>query len=697
MGKQQVSSKQVPNIGQKKSIFEQAKFSQFNQNVTAPIATTDLSDYHQPQPGEMIANVSHTLSSLKSTSPPNYLTGKQLHAPKRQESEANNIPVNQLKIASVDLPTQRKGEVSLQTQHPNQTGLPNRLKAGIENLSGYSLDNVKVHYNSHKPAQLQAHAYTQGTEIHLASGQEKHLPHEAWHVVQQMQGRVQPTMQSKGVAINDDAKLEQEADVMGKQAMGTYKQEQGYLNLPNLHKPDSSITQCHNQTIQRAIGLEIEIPVPIDQLTGTQMTQIRNEVRAEQTAATDPLKTQHKLNAKNIRDANGRVPYGIIRPSAGGFRVDADHDDRVKTLPWNTPPGWPLPEGGVDSIMEIVMDPPATDIDAFNDTMDNISTFIDTLMTNTNNLTRRWNNAFGGVSAGPLHYTGLGFPAVRQPHHNLQGSVQVNIGIDLREYHSLLKWYANSNYAKANRVPVGERGLYRQIKTDITQAVNIGRTITQNINNTLTPLQRRQMGNLRGLRGWITHLALYLKRGTIGLGVLGGSAKNIAPVLLKSPNIIAAQYGMTTAEQTYFTNHRNNIMVQILRRTGRVGDATAVANANLLLNPNPLSNIDAFAASPGSTDADVLSNLTSGVGQVPLAGTPLANPTGVGSTRQGNHAVQNIPNVPVGNIGGGLDTRGGIVVEFRTLPGYYDGVDSWRSLGLEFLQAAITRNSRSGI
>ncbi|MFD2563155.1 eCIS core domain-containing protein [Aquimarina rubra] len=98
----------------------------------------------------------------------------------------------------------------------NNTGLPDNLKSGIENLSGYSMDDVKVHYNSNKPAQLQAHAYAQGTDIHLAPGQERHLPHEAWHVVQQKQGRVKPTMQFKGkVSINDDAVLEKEADVMG--------------------------------------------------------------------------------------------------------------------------------------------------------------------------------------------------------------------------------------------------------------------------------------------------------------------------------------------------------------------------------------------------------------------------------------------------------------------------------------------------
>jgi hypothetical protein len=102
----------------------------------------------------------------------------------------------------------------------NNTGLPYNLKAGIESLSGISLDDVKVHRNSDKPAPLQALAYAQGTDIHLGPGQEKHLPHEAWHVVQQKQGRVRPGAQMKGdVHINDDAALEKEADVMGALAL----------------------------------------------------------------------------------------------------------------------------------------------------------------------------------------------------------------------------------------------------------------------------------------------------------------------------------------------------------------------------------------------------------------------------------------------------------------------------------------------
>jgi len=126
---------------------------------------------------------------------------------------------------------------------PNNTGLPDNLKSGIENLSGMSMDGVKVHYNSSQPAQLNALAYAQGTDIHVAPGQEKHLPHEAWHVVQQAQGRVRPTMQMKDrVPINDDAGLEREADLMGGKALGT-AQLVGQKNIGELTMTPHEIVQ----------------------------------------------------------------------------------------------------------------------------------------------------------------------------------------------------------------------------------------------------------------------------------------------------------------------------------------------------------------------------------------------------------------------------------------------------------------------
>ncbi|MEW6346945.1 MAG: DUF4157 domain-containing protein [Pseudomonadota bacterium] len=77
----------------------------------------------------------------------------------------------------------------------NRTGMPDDLKRGVEAISGVDLSDVRVHFNSPAPATLQAHAYAQGNHIHLAPGQEHHLPHESWHVVQQKQGRVRANLQ----------------------------------------------------------------------------------------------------------------------------------------------------------------------------------------------------------------------------------------------------------------------------------------------------------------------------------------------------------------------------------------------------------------------------------------------------------------------------------------------------------------------
>jgi hypothetical protein len=103
-------------------------------------------------------------------------------------------------------------------QGENRSNLPGKIKAGVEHLSGVSLDDVTVHYNSPEPERLEASSYTKGTHIHLGPGQEEDLPHEAWHVVQQKQGRVRATAQARGAAVNDERRLEREADVMGDRA-----------------------------------------------------------------------------------------------------------------------------------------------------------------------------------------------------------------------------------------------------------------------------------------------------------------------------------------------------------------------------------------------------------------------------------------------------------------------------------------------
>lgn len=100
----------------------------------------------------------------------------------------------------------------------DKTGIPRKMKLGFERSSGFSFNDVRVHYNSEKPAQLRAHAYTQGNEVYVAPGQEKHLPHELGHVVQQKSDMVKPTGEIAGLPLNDDEEMENDADSIAAKA-----------------------------------------------------------------------------------------------------------------------------------------------------------------------------------------------------------------------------------------------------------------------------------------------------------------------------------------------------------------------------------------------------------------------------------------------------------------------------------------------
>jgi hypothetical protein len=163
----------------------------------------------------------------------------------------------------------------------NQTGIPDHLKSGLEILSGLDLSSIRVHSNSSRPAKINALAYTQGKDIHVAPGQEKHIPHEGWHVVQQMQGRVKPTIQVRDLAINDDQGLEREADAMARRASvvgyeaGTQPAGSGIqrkslkeeIQLKSLEREQNPHTKFNSESsaspvIQRLVGFEVELSIP---------------------------------------------------------------------------------------------------------------------------------------------------------------------------------------------------------------------------------------------------------------------------------------------------------------------------------------------------------------------------------------------------------------------------------------------------
>ncbi|NJO60613.1 MAG: alpha/beta fold hydrolase [Richelia sp. RM2_1_2] len=207
--------------------------------------------------------------------------------------------------------TKAKDDVGVsEVQLENKTRLPDNLKAGIENLSGMAMDDVRVHYNSSKPVQVQALAYTQGTDIHIASGQEKHLPHEAWHVVQQKQGRVKPTIQMKGVGINDDEGLEYEADVMGAVAseINTYQLT---------HVVQQSASPTH-QSIQRAKG---KSRIPRAQEAREEVFGAEEARREIPDDLTDYLSKQVKMTPVTVQSTDSNILTGFMYES--------------KTLPYN--------------------------------------------------------------------------------------------------------------------------------------------------------------------------------------------------------------------------------------------------------------------------------------------------------------------------------------------------------------------------
>lgn len=219
----------------------------------APVQRQEIPEEEEPLQGKMV----ETIQSQEIPEEEESLQGKFESKPEiacpscfaapivqRQEIPEEEEPLQGKMIETVQRQEIPEEEEPLQTKRENDTGMPDNLKAGVESLSGIDMSDVRVHYNSDKPAEVGALAYTQGTDIHVAPGQERHLPHEAWHVVQQIQGRVNPTIQLKGgIPVNDDEGLEYEADMMGERAAVV-----GYNAVPSqIFQGRAERSQAHHQ------------------------------------------------------------------------------------------------------------------------------------------------------------------------------------------------------------------------------------------------------------------------------------------------------------------------------------------------------------------------------------------------------------------------------------------------------------------
>ncbi len=125
-------------------------------------------------------------------------------------------------------PIQKKSSRTrtMQRQSATSAQLPTLVQSKMEGAMGADFSGVNIHTESQQASNVGALAFAQGNDVHFAPGQydpqstsgQELIGHELAHVVQQREGRVQPTTQAKGVPVNDDKGLEAEADSMGQKA-----------------------------------------------------------------------------------------------------------------------------------------------------------------------------------------------------------------------------------------------------------------------------------------------------------------------------------------------------------------------------------------------------------------------------------------------------------------------------------------------
>ena len=222
---------------------------------------------------------------------------------------------------------------SLQTT--SEKKIPEPLKSNMEKLGGVDLSDVKVHRNSDKPGQVDALAYAQGSNIFLAPGQEKHLGHEAWHTVQQKQGRVKPNkMFKRNTSINDDPKLEREADEMASRAMQFKCATCAHQDKKNYTRQQEKTAGTIQRKTPPTKKPSMSLPRSLDQL-GLSVDQITNKVMSKLEAGSKVLLDQVMPVGQGITfQMDGGVTWGIPMYTGATITIDVKRtsQDKVNLL-----------------------------------------------------------------------------------------------------------------------------------------------------------------------------------------------------------------------------------------------------------------------------------------------------------------------------------------------------------------------------
>lgn len=629
---------------------------------------------------------------------------------------SGNRAVTQL-LASSRRPAVRADRPGPAAEH-SPTGLPATLHAGLESLSGMDLSDVRVHPGSPQPGALGALAYTRGDHIYLGPGQERHLPHEGWHVVQQRRGQVKPTMQLKGASINHDEALEQEADDMGARvARGAPSGEPEPARGIEPARTSAPATTV----VQRKIGLEFELQVPVDAL-GSQ----------------DPIAIA-KLNYDELGNAGAKEKTDLYTDPENHLRITVDSADQAKMLPlYNLP----FPRVMSPSILELVIDPPASTSEELRAAVDRCQEVADQIDKNTHKVAARApllntgyhvglvNNELGAkstevkvdilkqrkdldsglhLSTAIAHYErsvadhepdtsqieqflGLLDP-VDPGQHGLStsASIQVNLGVNLRRFADYAEWYARQYIGPKKGTEAGP-------EKAVALASGIGRALAAEMRGAhlLGPTGGQ------GIEGLLTLLAMYLL-GSRAKEKHADTEKNFTYILSKTALYEAFQRSLTRQEQAFWLTNIATIKDHLLAWVSQQLDAPVTGTHRVInawwADPEPgadRGNPEYFDQAKQKSRIKVtvdefIDDITSGARKDRLLMRLFYIPTNVAQQ------------TPYEHTGTKQKTRGPIpldaefdgtpltVVEFRNLPGFH-APSQWSSIAKDFFSTSLRLN-----
>lgn len=151
-------------------------------------------------------------------------------------------------------PTSEEPKKKTRSSSPPANGIPDSIRAKMESVFNIDVSSLNIVQNSGAAKAAGALAFAAGNTIHFAPGQfspetpqgQHLLGHELAHVVQQREGRVQANGEMNGMAINNDQRLEAEADAMAQRAVNAEEPSSESASLATVSAPSAPVSQLQD-------------------------------------------------------------------------------------------------------------------------------------------------------------------------------------------------------------------------------------------------------------------------------------------------------------------------------------------------------------------------------------------------------------------------------------------------------------------